>query len=70
MFSAGGATIYERTLPLADAMYISYIQGDFAGDSRFPEFDEREWRVVERRDHVLMGRRSLVSRATVTLVAR
>ena len=27
VFSAGGATIYERILPLADAMYISNIKG-------------------------------------------
>lgn len=51
VFSAGGATIYQQTLPLADAMYISYIKGDFTGDTLFPEFDEGDWDVSERRDH-------------------
>lgn len=51
VFSAGGATIYGQTLPLAEAMYISWIKGDFSGDTLFPEFDEAEWDVVERRDH-------------------
>ena len=51
VFAAGGATIYEQTLPLADAMYISYIKGNFTGDTRFPEFDEDDWEVAARRDH-------------------
>lgn len=37
VFSAGGATIYGQTLPLAEEL--------------FPEFDEAEWDVVERQDH-------------------
>ncbi len=49
VFSAGGSTIYEQTIPLADAMYLSYMKGDFEGDAYFPEFDESLW-VVERRD--------------------
>ena len=32
-------------------MYISYIKGNFTGDTRFPEFDEGDWEVVARRDH-------------------
>ena len=51
VFSAGGATIYAQTLPLAQAMYISYIKGDFVGDTLFPDFDESDWVVAERRDH-------------------
>ncbi len=51
IFSAGGAQIYRQTLPLADAMYISYIKGDFEGDRYFPEFDATRWKVRDRRDH-------------------
>lgn len=51
VFLAGGATIYTQTLPLAKAMYISYIKGDFSGDTYFPEFDPDDWDVAERRDH-------------------
>ena len=51
VFSADGATIYAQTLPLAEAMYLSYIKGEFTGDTYFPEFDEGDWELVERRDH-------------------
>ncbi len=51
VFSAGGSTIYEQTIPLADAMYLSYMKGTFTGDAYFPEFDESEWAVEERKDH-------------------
>ena len=50
-FSAGGATIYEQTIPLADTMYLSYIKGHFAGDAYFPRFAEQEWTVERRDDH-------------------
>ena len=51
VFSAGGASIYEQTIPRADAMYLSYIEGDYEGDAYFPEFDESEWRVERREEH-------------------
>ncbi len=51
VFSAGGSTIYEQTIPLADAMYLSYMKGSFTGDAYFPEFDESEWTVEARTDH-------------------
>ena len=51
VFSAGGASVYAQTLPLADTMYLSYIKGHFDGDAYFPEFDEREWAVERREDH-------------------
>jgi dihydrofolate reductase len=54
VFSAGGASIYAQTLPLADAMYLSFIKGDFgrfAGDAYFPPFSADEWAVERREDH-------------------
>jgi len=51
VFSAGGASIYRQTLPLADSMYLSFVKGEFGGDTFFPEFDEREWRVTRSEDH-------------------
>jgi dihydrofolate reductase (trimethoprim resistance protein) len=50
-FSAGGASIYAQTIPLADTMYLSYIKGQFTGDAYFPEFSEQEWVVEKREDH-------------------
>ena len=51
LFSAGGASIYAQTLPLADTMYLSYIKGRFTGDAYFPEFSDQEWAVETREDH-------------------
>ncbi|HIL08426.1 MAG TPA: dihydrofolate reductase, partial [Candidatus Latescibacteria bacterium] len=51
VFCAGGGSIYAQMLPLVEDMYLSYIKGDFTGDAYFPEFDEGDWDVVERRDH-------------------
>ena len=51
VFSAGGASIYRLTLPLAEAMYLSIVKGDYTGDTRFPEFDEADWRITRRDDH-------------------
>jgi dihydrofolate reductase len=51
VFSAGGASIYSQTVPLAETMYLSYIKGHFAGDAYFPAFSDREWAVDRREDH-------------------
>ena len=51
IFIAGGATIYEHALPFADKMYLSWIKGDYAGDTWFPEFDERDWHVEHKIEH-------------------
>ena len=51
VFSAGGASVYAATVPLADAMYLSYIEGHFTGDAYFPAFDAREWVAERREDH-------------------
>ena len=50
-FSAGGASIYAQTIPLADTMYLSYIKGQYTGDAYFPEFSDREWAVEKRENH-------------------
>ena len=51
LFCAGGAGVYAQALPQADAMYLSYIKGEFSGDAYFPEFDTAEWIIETREDH-------------------
>ena len=51
VFSAGGASVYAQTIPRAEAMYLSYIEGEFSGDAYFPDFDERQWTVERRERH-------------------
>jgi len=47
----GGASFYEQLLPLADRLYLTYVEGDFTADSWFPEFDESQWQVIKREPH-------------------
>ncbi len=39
----GGSAIYEMLLPQVSRMYITYVNGEFEGDSWFPGFDETQW---------------------------
>lgn len=47
-FVIGGATIYKLLLDKVKKMYITRIYEDFEGDAFFPQFDEKEWKVVEK----------------------
>lgn len=48
IFFVGGADLYGQALPLADRLYLTEIQAEFAGDAWFPEFDRKRWREVRR----------------------
>jgi dihydrofolate reductase len=47
----GGAEIYRQMLPLAQCMYLTWVETSVDGDARFPEWDEREWVEVGRERH-------------------
>lgn len=51
VFVVGGATLYEQTIPLASRMYLTRIHRQIDGDTRFPEFDPREWDEVACERH-------------------
>lgn len=62
IFFAGGVGIYRAALPLADQLSISWIRGDYGGDTYFPPFAANEWQMISERDyglfrHVLYRRR-------------
>lgn len=46
----GGAEIYAQALALADRLYITEIAADIEGDTFFPSFDAKLWRIVEREE--------------------
>ena len=48
---SGGASIYKQFLPLADKLYLTYINQDFEGDIYFPEFEASDWKEVSREDY-------------------
>lgn len=47
----GGAMVYQQFLPLADRMYLTYIDHDFDGDIFFPEFNMNDWQEISRENH-------------------
>ena len=51
LFCAGGAGVYAQALPHADAMYLSFIKGEFSGDAYFPDFEDADWMIEKRVDH-------------------
>jgi dihydrofolate reductase len=42
----GGGEIYRQFLPMADRIYLTRLQAEIDGDTRFPELDLDEWTVV------------------------
>lgn len=51
VFVIGGAELYRACLPRADRLYLTEIDADFGGDTRFPEFDRGRWRTISRQRH-------------------
>jgi len=53
IFVGGGEEIFRLALDSgrADRMHLTVIERDFPGDTFFPDFDERSWRLTWREDH-------------------
>ncbi|MFQ2091543.1 type 3 dihydrofolate reductase [Aeromonas taiwanensis] len=47
----GGGHLYGQLLPRADRLYLTRIDLAVAGDTRFPAFDDEQWRLVESEAH-------------------
>lgn len=50
VYILGGAQIYEKTIGLADKMFITEIKSTFDGDAFFPEIDANKWLEVAREE--------------------
>ena len=46
-FVIGGAELYAQALPHAGRLYVTRIEAEIAGDTLFPEVEERDWTMVE-----------------------
>lgn len=46
VFIIGGAEIYAQALPIADRFYLTRILHPYAGDTRFPDWNEADWRLT------------------------
>jgi len=47
----GGANLFEQLLPNVSRLYITHIEGEFEGETYFPNYDENEWFDVSRESH-------------------
>lgn len=50
-FVIGGAEIYAEALPLADGLVLTEIEQDYEGDTRFPAWDRKAWRISQKETH-------------------
>ena len=46
IFITGGGEIYKQTLPTTDRLYLTLIHKDYEGDTFFPEFDWKDWKII------------------------
>ena len=52
VFVIGGAYVYKQCLPLADKLYLTFVDdAPTDADVYFPEVDFDEWRETQREDH-------------------
>lgn len=47
----GGASFYEKMLPVTEKLYITLVHESFQADAFFPEINLEEWVVVEHVKH-------------------
>ena len=50
IFIIGGSEIYQLAFPFAKKLYITYVQGEFNGDTWFPEFSLDNWSITYDQD--------------------
>jgi len=51
-FIAGGEEIYREGIEVADRIYMTRVDAEPEGDTRFPEIDEANWQCVDRQLHL------------------
>ncbi len=50
VFVIGGGEIYRETLEILNRIYLTVIEQDFEGDAKFPEFDEKDFKLTQKVD--------------------
>jgi dihydrofolate reductase len=49
-FVGGGEQIYRESIGLADRLYVTEIDAEFAGDSYFPAISPESWAVISQKE--------------------
>jgi len=50
-FIIGGAELYQKALPIANDLHISWVEEKVSGDLLFPEFDLAQWLVCDSTEY-------------------
>jgi dihydrofolate reductase len=50
VFVIGGGEIYRQSLNQLDRIYLTVIEKDYDGDAHFPEFDQKRFKLVDKKD--------------------
>jgi dihydrofolate reductase len=69
VFVIGGADLYRAALPLADRLYLTWVDLAPEGDVLFPAYVEEDWDVIERLDGA-RDERNVHAHTYVTLARR
>ena len=48
VFIIGGEGVFKEFMPLAQKMYLTFIDHSFVGDVYFPDFNPQEWREIKK----------------------
>ena len=51
IFVIGGANLYAQALVHAERLYLTEIDGAFAGDAFFPALHKNEWQEIQNEQH-------------------
>ena len=51
VYCIGGGELYALALPRAATLFLTEIDRNFDGDTRFPDFDRAAWREAAREEH-------------------
>lgn len=62
---AGGAEIYRQALDRASLFYLTEVDAEPEGDTRFPPWNREEWRETFRREHPADSRHAYACRFLV-----
>ena len=52
VFIIGGSAVYKQCMDIVDAMYITWVHGEFTADTYFPEIDFSQWKEISREEHL------------------
>lgn len=51
VFIGGGSEVYKLALPVADSLEITWVDGEYKGDTYFPKVDWKKWEKVSEEAH-------------------